>query len=100
MNPEIQKLEIELSDLFKSNCLPDINTYPNSSFHKSAGDSIFCDSLLFVYVKFEDENKNRHWSLATIYNNIIGYTDRKYIELLNKNIRIFKSIYENKHKIH
>ncbi len=93
MNPEIQKLEIELSDIFRKNCLPDINTYPNSSFQKGACDGMFGDNLLFIYVKFEDQSKNRHWSLMEIYNSIRGYTDSKYIELLRKNIEIFKSIY-------
>lgn len=94
MNIEIQKLEIELSDIFKNKFLPDINTYPNSSFYKTTGDSIFAgDSLLFVYVKFEDNNKNRHWSLTRIYNDIRGYSETKHIKLLQDNIRIFKSIY-------
>lgn len=93
MNNEIEKLENELSDLFRNNCLPDIYSYPNSSFQKATGDSIFDDSLLFVYVKFEDDNKNRSWSLARIYNSIRSYTEIKHIELLQKNIRIFKSIY-------
>lgn len=94
MNYKIEELEKELNKLFIKSSLPDVDKYPNSFYYKSTGDCIFSgDSLMFVYVKFEDSNKKRNWSLTRCYTDIRGgYTEEKHIQLLQKNINILKSI--------
>ncbi|ALR29740.1 hypothetical protein ATE47_04040 [Chryseobacterium sp. IHB B 17019] len=91
-------LENELLELLNKYVLPDVNEHPHSSYMYHLRHNIF-DSVDFIlcFLKWENKIKERNWSLYRIYKNIDDKSDL-YNKMVEREIRILKSIHENPNK--
>ncbi|MGK6342887.1 hypothetical protein ACMGDK_11645 [Chryseobacterium sp. DT-3] len=95
MENTLENKENELLELLNKYVLPDINKYPQSSYQYCMDYNMFDRvSFLFCFVKYENEKKERKWSLLRIYKDKDD-TSESYEKMVERQIRILKSIHEN-----
>ena len=88
--------EKELLELIIKYKLPNIDTYQSPSYYYRLNRS-FLENQDFIlwFGKWENNNKQRNWKLMKVFKDVNDNIYDSYEKLVEREIRILKSIYEN-----